>query len=73
MDREDVKNLITEKYSSEIADDCLGDWIDEHFRYGGIDDYINKLPELIEKDLPEEEFSFQSSYLAYKCGYGILD
>ena len=50
MDREDVKKLITEKYSSEIADDTLGDWIDAHFPEGGIEDYINKLPELIEKN-----------------------
>ena len=73
MDREDVKKLITEKYSSEIADDCLGDWMDDHFLEGKIEDYINKLPELIKKDLPEEEFWFQASWLARKCGFVIPD
>ena len=73
MDREDVKKLITEKYSSEIADDTLGDWIDAHFPEGGIEDYINKLPELIEKKLPEKEFGDQAMLLAWKCGYVIID
>ena len=56
-----------------MADDCLGDWIDEHFPEGGIEDYINSLPELIEKNLPKKEFWFQASFLARQCGFALMD
>lgn len=74
MTEQDLKNLILEKYSKDIADYLAKEGFSGYFPGAGDwDKYCNSIKTLVAQDLPEKEFVDQAFVMPLKCGMILYD